>query len=167
MRNIFALSPHEIYILSDSFEFYLLFFCDNLVGKLFKLLTPKHLGRTRPKLSHNNISLFQRQNWKSSYHTILTIAFSNTKLKLRFSYSQSFHRQNFLKFFSGVSKLSNNDKVTVKCARDLNFINIFWYWIFLDKTCNTEIDIRLREHLQLKKVTALQMYGKLQQREGQ
>ena len=142
MRNIFALSPHEIYILSDSFEFYLLFFCDNLVGKLFKLLTPKHLGRTRPKLSHNNISLFQRQNWKSSYHTILTIAFSNTKLKLRFSYSQSFHRQNFLKFFSGVSKLSNNDKVTVKCARDLNFINIFWYWIFLDRTYDTQRYIR-------------------------
>ena len=77
--EVFLLCNFMKYLLSDSFEFYLLLFCDNLVGKLFKLLTPKHLGRTRPKLSYNNISLFQRQNWKSSYHTISTIAFSNTK----------------------------------------------------------------------------------------
>ena len=34
------------YILSNTSEFYLRF-CGNLVGKLFKLLTPKHLGHTQ------------------------------------------------------------------------------------------------------------------------
>ena len=139
------------YLLSDSFEFYLLLFCDNLVGKLFKLLTPKHLGRTRPKLSYNNISLFQRQNWKSSYHTISTIAFSNTKHKT---------------FFSEVLTLSKNDKVTVKWARDLQ---LYQYFLILDipgQNLQHSKRYSLKRILQLKRKTKKwQPYKcKLQQR---
>ena len=44
--NIQAPFNFKCNILSNSSKFYLRF-CGNLVGKLFKLLTPKHLGHTQ------------------------------------------------------------------------------------------------------------------------
>ena len=46
-HNLYKGSPSfGCNILSNSSKFYLRF-CGNLVGKLFKLLTPKHLGHTQ------------------------------------------------------------------------------------------------------------------------
>ena len=53
------------YILSNTSEFYLRF-CGNLVGKLFKLLTPEHLGHTGTNFEkiystyHTTMSFYSR-----------------------------------------------------------------------------------------------------------